>query len=202
VRHQQPPFATLEALPLTEVICSLGQILGGFVTEAIGWRWIHWICLIISGVTVLAGCLVLPCAEARFSPDQVLPSSAPGSIKDLSFSQTMKGWIERFDLLGVFIGIPGILLLNYSLTSANTAGWDSDLIVGLLIASVVLLILFVLHERRATAPLINLELFRNAAFSSNLVVAVLGYGIRQGCLYFLTVQLQGHSSPPFVSQAA
>jgi MFS family permease len=196
VRHQQPPFATSEALPLTEVICSLGQILGGFVTDALGWRWIYWTSLIACGVIIPIAFLVLPHAEARLPPDQVLPSSAPTSIKVLSLSQIIKGWIEKFDLLGVFTGIPGILLLNYALTSANTIGWGSGLIIGLLITSVVLLILFVLHERCATMPLINLHLFHDMTFSCNLVVAILGYGIRQGCLYFISTQLQGQSLHP------
>ena len=191
MRHHQQPFVTPEALPLTEIICSLGQIIGGFVTDALGWRWIHWISLMGSSVTILLACLALPYAEARLPPDQVLPGGAPASNKVSSFSRTIKGWVERFDLLGVFTGIPGILLLNYALTSANIVGWGSGLIIGLLITSMVLLILFILHERRATMPLINLHLFRNATFSGNLVVATLGYGIRQGCFYFLTVQLQG-----------
>ena len=104
--------------------------------------------------------------------------------------------LVRFDALGIFLGIPGLLTLNYSLTSANTDGWGSGQIIGPLVAAIVLLVLFLLHERRATLPLLPSRLFQNLSFNLTLVLAVNTYAVRQGCTYFLTIQLQAQGNSP------
>lgn len=102
----------------------------------------------------------------------------------------------RFDVLGIFLGIPGLLILNYALTSANTDGWGSGQIIGPLVAAVVLLTLFLLQERRATIPLMPSRLFHDLSFNLTLVLAVNTYAVRQACTYFLTIQLQAQGNSP------
>lgn len=115
------------------------------------------------------------------------PKSAPTLLRER---------LVRFDALGIFLGIPGLLILNYSLTSANTNGWGSGQIIGPLVAAIVLLVLFLLHERRATLPLLPRRLFQNLSFNLTLVLAVNTYAVRQGCTYFLTIQLQAQGNSP------
>ena len=102
----------------------------------------------------------------------------------------------RFDVLGIFLGIPGLLILNYALTSANTNGWGSGQIIGPLVAAVILLVFFLLHERRATVPLMPSRLFHDLSFNLILVLAVNTYAVRQACTYFLTIQLQAQGNSP------
>ena len=119
-----------------------------------------------------------------------LPNS-PKSVLTL-----LRERMVRFDVLGIFLGIPGLLILNYSLTLANSDGWGSGQIIGTLVAAVVLLALFLLHERRATIPLMPSRLFHDLSFNLTLVLAVNTYAVRQACTYFLTIQLQAQGNSP------
>ena len=101
-----------------------------------------------------------------------------------------------FDVLGIALIVPGILMLTYSLTSANVVGWGTGQILGILVASLLLLGLFVVRELYATSPLVKPHLFRDASFNFTLVLAVNTYAVRQACTYFLTLQLQSYGNSP------
>ena len=142
--------------------------------------------------------LILPYNQTKRQEQQ---SAGPDVGRDQSNSQKsaltlLRERIVRFDVLGIFLGIPGLLVLNYSLTSANTDGWGSGHIIGTLIAAVVLLALFLLHERKTTVPLMPSRLFHNLSFNLTLVLAVNTYAVRQACTYFLTLQLQAQGNTP------
>lgn len=144
--------------------------------------------------------LVLPYPQSkrhtRLDPGPVNegPGDQPNSQKSLS--TLLRERMVRFDVLGIFLGVPGLLTLNYALTSANTDGWGSGQIIGPLVAAVVLLASFLLHERRATIPLMPSRLFHDLSFNLTLVLAVITYAVRQACTYFLTIQLQAQGNSP------
>ena len=176
----------------------IGLILGGVLTAFLGWRWIFWISLIISGIVIPAAYAVLPRVP---SPRTITPPPADGAGTDESAQvpkkklfQSVKERLIRFDAFGITLGIPGILLLTYALTSANTEGWDDAKIIATLAVSVVLLVVFVLHERSASQAILAPHLFRNLSFNLTLVLAVNTYAVRQACTYFLTVQLQSYGA--------
>ncbi|RAR04455.1 transmembrane efflux protein [Stemphylium lycopersici] len=114
----------------------IGLILGGVLTAFLGWRWIFWISLIISGIVIPAAYAVLPRVPSR----AITPPSADGGSTNESavvpkkgLFQSVKERLIRFDALGITLGIPGILLLTYGLTSANTEGWDDVKIIATLV---------------------------------------------------------------------
>lgn len=46
-------------LSKTDFIYSVfGPIVGGFVTQYLGWRWTNWICLMLAGVAFIFSCLI------------------------------------------------------------------------------------------------------------------------------------------------
>ena len=110
--------------------------------------------------------------------------------------QSIKARIVRFDVLGIFLGISGILILTYALTSANTAGWGSPQIIATLVISFLLLIGFIFQERAASQALLAPHLFKVTSFNMTLILAINTYAIRQACTYFLTVQLQSFGNSP------
>lgn len=179
---------------------SVGLIIGGILTDVIGWRWIFWISLMFSGIIIPSAVLILPWPESKrhdaARPDQTDEESREQSGRSNRAMSSLRDRIIRFDVLGICLGIPGLLMLNYALTSANTAGWASGQILGILIGAVVLLTLFIWHEHRATIPLMPSRLFHDLSFNLTLVLAVNTYAVRQACTYFLTIQLQamGNSS--------
>jgi len=76
-------------------------------------------------------------------------------------SQRFNERLVRFDVLGIVLAIPGRLMLTYSFTSANVNGWGSGQALGILVASLVLIVLFAAHERTAAQALIPAHLFRS-----------------------------------------
>lgn len=179
---------------------SVGLILGGVLTDLLSWRWIFWISLIFSGIVIPSAMLVLPYAQTKGQPrpdrDPNNEDSGDQPNSPKSVSTLLRERMVRFDVLGIFLGIPGLLILNYALTSANTDGWSSGQIIGPLVVAVVLLTLFLLHEGRATIPLMPSRLFHNLSFNLTLILAVNTYAVRQACTYFLTIQLQAQGNSP------
>ncbi|KAL1640292.1 hypothetical protein SLS58_007108 [Diplodia intermedia] len=182
----------------------IGLILGGVLTAFLGWRWIFWISLIISALVIPAAYLVLPRPRssdrattppppsddepANAAADNDVVPTAPPPPKKLLHS--LRERLIRFDAVGISLGVPGILLLTYALTSANAAGWGTASILAPLCVSIALLACFAQHERRAPQAVLAPHLFRNRSFTLTLLLAVLTYAVRQACTYFLTVQLQ------------
>lgn len=199
--HFSDPTQKAKALGIWGAAGSLGfiigLILGGVLTAFLGWRWIFWISLIISGFVIPAAYAVLP--RVPF-PRAATPPPTDGESADES-TPTPKKLLKsvherliRFDALGISLGIPGILLLTYALTSANTEGWTDAKIIATLVVSVFLLAVFVIHERSASQAILAPHLFRNLSFNLTLVLAVNTYAVRQACTYFLTVQLQSYGA--------
>jgi EmrB/QacA subfamily drug resistance transporter len=145
---------------------AIGLILGGVLTEYASWRWTLGINVPIAAVTgVLAVLLV---KESRATGDR------------------------RFDVPGVLLSALGLVSLVYGFSKAAEAGvgWSDPLTLGLLAAAVVLLVSFVLYERRAASPLLPLRvvLDRNRG-GSYLVFLLVGAGLF-AIFLFLTFYFQ------------
>ncbi|MEA2445269.1 MAG: hypothetical protein QOJ12_2561 [Thermoleophilales bacterium] len=167
----------------TGLAVAIGPLVGGALVDGIGWEWIFFV-----NVPIGALCLWITLTKLRESRD---PSQ--GGI----------------DLPGVVTFSGGLFCLVFALIRGNAKGWGSPLIVGLLIASVVLLIGFVVVERHTANPMFDLSLFRKPTFTGASVVAfvlsasmfsmflyivlyiqnVLGYSAFQAGLRFLPLSL-------------
>jgi MFS family permease len=202
--HFTKPAEKAKALGIWGAAGSLGfivgLILGGVLTASIGWRWIFWISLIISGIIIPAAYVVLPRVHTSRVAIPLRTDSEsighPQPISKKKLLQSVQEGLVRFDALGISLGIPGILLLALALTSANSEGWQDPKIIATLVVSVVLLVIFVLHERSASQAILAPHLFRNRSFNFTLVLAVNTYAVRQACTYFLTLQLQSYGASP------
>ncbi|KAJ1705463.1 aminotriazole resistance protein [Aspergillus flavus] len=177
----------------------IGLILGGVLTAYVGWRWIFWISLILSGVIIPAAFFILPRpdrppADVVASPESELEAGQQQARTNNSLAAIFQRIVNRFDPLGIALSVAGILLLTYALTSANTEGWGSARIVAPLVVSGVLLGLFIFHECRTTNGIVAPHLFRSTSFNLTLVLAVNTYAVRQACTYFLTLQLQSYGN--------
>jgi hypothetical protein len=73
----------------------------------------------------------------------------------------------QFDYIGSALGVAGLLLLNISWNQAPIDGWSASYVYVLLIVGFLLLGLFILQERRAVDPILDVAIF------SRRVVAVL-----------------------------
>jgi EmrB/QacA subfamily drug resistance transporter len=142
-----------------------GMVLGGVITEFLGWRWVLF-------VNVPVALAVL--------------SLAPGAIhesKDEAAPRTL-------DLTGAATATLGLAALIYAVSEAPKNGWASPATLGTAGLGAVLLGAFVGHERRAQAPLVPLPiLYRRAVAVPNLAI-VLKSMVGASQLYVLTLYFQ------------
>src|SRR3954465_1227275 len=150
-----------------------GPLLGGFFVETLSWRWVFYVNIPIGIVAVLI---------IVFRLHLHVPHHR-----------------HAVDFLGAALLTAGVCALILVTTwGGNEYAWGSGTIIGLAIAGVVLLVLFVVQERRAAEPIIPLNLFRSAVFS---VASALGFVIGLamfGAIIFipLFLQLAYGVSPP------
>jgi len=105
--------------------------------------------------------------------------------------------VQSLDPLGIVFNAGFLLSLSYALVEGHARGWTSPLILGLFVSSAVLLVLFVVREMRAREPMLDLNLFRNPAFSAGILVAItLSFGLL-GIFVYMPLFLQNaqHHDP-------
>jgi len=141
----------------------IGPATGGFITEHFGWRWIFWINLPI-------GMIAIALIHARL-PESFGPKAA-------------------LDISGLVIVAAAALALVWGLLRGNFAGWTNAEVVGALAAAALLALGFVVWERRASAPMVPMRLFRSRAFSAGIAASFLFYAAMYGVLFLLPQFLQ------------
>ncbi|EGD55102.1 MFS transporter [Gordonia neofelifaecis] len=142
---------------------AIGPVLGGVLLHHYWWGVVFLINVPVLAVLFAVGPFVLP--EYRSA------SSDP------------------FDIVGVALSLLGILPAVYAIKEFATSGVARGPVVAGLFGSA-MLVLFLWHESRATAPLLNLRLFRNPTFSACVAVALVGMMAEGGIAYLSNTYLQ------------
>ena len=153
-----------------------GPLVGNLVTDTTRWRWIFYINLPL-GILALAALLIY------------LPTTL--SIP----SNRLSGWaaIRRIDVLGAILAAAATICLLLGLTwgSNQIYDWNSLQVIGVLLASGVLYVLFILTERFVAEPILPLNLFRNQVFAVASLLSLLQLMILVALVIYLPLFLQG-----------
>jgi predicted MFS family arabinose efflux permease len=110
----------------------------------------------------------------------------PLFVVDMSASDKPVG----FDLAGAISVTAGLVLLVYGIVKASDAGWSSAQTLGSVAGAAVLLAVFVVIERRSSAPLVRLGIFRSASLRIANAAALLTGAAMFSLFYFLSLYLQ------------
>ncbi len=78
----------------------------------------------------------------------------------------------------------------YAITQGEVQGWGSPEIASLLTLSPVLLVLFLLRERRSAFPMVDLGLFADRRFTAGIAAGLLSYEVLFGALFVIPVFLE------------
>jgi EmrB/QacA subfamily drug resistance transporter len=142
----------------------VGPAIGSIITTTVGWRWVFFV---NAPVGLMAAILI-----GRFLHERVEHRR------------------HKLDFVGAGLLTLGLIsLLFAAIEGGQLWGWTSPVTLGLVAASVALLIAFVLFERRVAEPLIDLEL---------LHVPVIGAGLAIGALSGVVMFSLSTYVPPLV----
>lgn len=140
----------------------VGLLLGGLLTDTLGWRWVFFINIPI-GLLVLIGSRTLVTADRH---------------------------TKRLGVTGATLGTGGMVALVYAITRFGEDGFTDPIALLLLGAAAVLLVVFTLTQARSRNPLMPLSLFRDRNRSgSYLTMLLLAIG-PMGSFYVITLYLQ------------
>lgn len=151
---------------------AVGLLLGGVLTEYLGWRWNFFI-------NVPVG-IVISLAIARFVPVHAKEENRPS-----------------LDLFGALLVTSSLMLLVFAFSKTPAWGWLNLRTLGTLGIALTLLVGFVINEAGAKHPLMPLSIFkiRNVT-GANLMMAPIYAGML-GMFFLITLYVQGilHYSP-------
>lgn len=134
-----------KALGLIGTVVSIGYItgpvLGGFLIGWMGWKSIFYI-------NIPVGLLGTVYAWKTLKSDQLHVS-------------------QKFDIRGAILMFLSLISLVLAITQGQALGWDSPAIIDLSLLFAVFLVWFVVVEKRADQPMVELSLFQNRPFSAS-----------------------------------
>ena len=146
---------------------SVGLLLGGVLTQYLDWRWVMYVNVLIA-VIALVGAMAL----LRHVPTGSRP---------------------KLDIVGALLAAGGLFSLVYGFSHASqetgSKGWTEPVTLGTLAAGAVLLVLFVLVERRIAHPLLPLRVVldrnRGGAYLAMFLAAIGMFGVFLFLTYYL-----------------
>src|SRR5215207_521402 len=113
----------------------VGMVGGGVITEYLGWRWVLFVNVPVALAVLVPAPAALP--ESR-------NERAPRSL----------------DVVGALTATSGLALLIYAISEVPKNGWMSTATLGFGTLGVLLMIYFVVAERRSSAPLVPLGVLK------------------------------------------
>lgn len=132
---------------LTDQFFTVPGTVAGAPNVFSGWRVSYWVIVVVA--IVLVGISLA-----------TRDSSAPAG--------------RKLDIPGQITFAVGLIAVLYATVTAVDSGWTAPQVIGGYVVGAVVLAAFIVIERRATAPLLHLSLFKNRAFSIGSIVAVIG----------------------------
>ena len=145
---------------------AVGPTLGGIAIELANWRYVFFLTLPTAGLAAVLGFLFMP-------------------------SKRIERRIPDFDFSGFTLLCVALFTLMLALSSGQREGWGSDYILLLFVIGAASAGGFVVREHFARTPLMNMQLFRYARFSSAAAIAFFS-----GCIFLTSTFL----IPVFVQQ--
>ena len=142
-----------------------GPVLGGWLVDAVSWRAVFLINLPVAAATLWL-------------------ARGVGESRD-------EGATSALDWPGAALLAAGLGALTYGFIAAPARGFGSAAVLPCAVGGAALLAAFIGWERRAAAPMVPLDVFRNRVFAGTNALTLLLYFALSGVLFFLPFMLIG-----------
>ena len=142
----------------------VGPILGGWLVDGPGWRWIFYINLPVGLIAFSFALTVL----------KEHTEEAAGSL----------------DLPGFILSGAGLAMVLYALSQAPSHGWGSTVVVSSGVAGILCFATMVVIELNVSKPMLDLRLFTDRMFRSSSMALFLTAGGLLGLIFLLALYLQ------------
>ncbi|MBH5317687.1 MFS transporter [Paenibacillus sp. GSMTC-2017] len=144
----------------------LGPALGGWLVDNFAWKWLFWVFLPLGVVAFFMILALFPKVERK-------PA-------------------EKIDYAGSFFLSIAIIALLLGFSWAGTKyDWASFEIIGLFIAAIVSIVIFIFVEKKAVSPVLPLSLFKNDIVTISNAVGFLMNAGMMGALIYINFYVQG-----------
>lgn len=145
----------------------IGPLAGGFITDTFGWRWIFFVNIPLGVLAIVIIALAMPNFKSNENKTNV-------------------------DYVGIVTLILTLvpMLLAFSMAGKNFA-WISVPCISMYALSAVMLVLFILWEKRAKNPMMPLSFFKDRAISISFVIAFFSQALMFAAIMYLPYFVQG-----------
>ncbi len=146
----------------------VGPVIGGLLVSALGWRWVFLVNLPLASIALLGALLLM---------DSKL------------FFRERRG--ARFDWQGAALSTAALVTFLMLMTNGYRLGWTSPIIVSAAALFAALLAGFVWWELRASAPMLDMSLFRRRVFSMGVLASFVSFLSVASVRFIMPFYLQG-----------
>ncbi len=144
---------------------AVGVLLGGVLTDGLGWEWVLWVNVPIGILAAIAAPRLI--AESR-----------------------SEGERRSFDIPGAVTITAGLSLLVYAIVNAESAGWGSTETIVLIGVAAALIAAFVVIEQRTADPLVPFRIFRLPTLTGANAVGLLVGASLFSMFFFASLYMQ------------
>jgi EmrB/QacA subfamily drug resistance transporter len=143
-----------------------GPLLGAYITDHIAWQWIFYINLPLGLLSFL--------------------------MVTFFYKESHEHSKQPIDWLGAFTLLGAIVCLMFALElGGKQFAWQSPIILSLFAGFAVLLIAFLMAEKRAEEPIISFGLFKNRLYTTSILVALFSGAAFIAASVYIPIFIQG-----------
>ncbi len=128
------------------IFLTIGPMIGGIITQYLGWRWIFWINIPF----ILISLFIFFFTPSKKDPIKIL----------------------NVDWFGFFWLILTIIPFVFSIMEIVSFGWKSPIIVGMIMISILSAFLFIKTESGKADPIIDIDLFKVPAIRAGFIIVI------------------------------
>lgn len=145
------------------VAAIVGPLAGGYLVDTLSWHWVFYINLPIGLFAIL--------------------------LSLLYYRETKEKQKSKFDLVGSFLVVIGLVLILLGIQLLGVASWW--LIITLIILGLILMVIFFRYEANVVSPVIPISMFKNRALVGDLLLFAFTWGAFLAVNTYLPMWAQG-----------